>query len=464
MEIRHKDIKIDPEKPFKNCQLNREPYGRILSEIIANYAEGFVLAINNAWGTGKTTFLKMWQQYLKINGFQTIYFNAWENDFSINPLIALMSELETLVNKNNKDYFKSVINKGAILTKNVLPALLKSVVKKYIDVDTVSDIVENTTKASVEILEDEIKDYTNKKKTVFEFKHELERFIKKSESDKPLVFIIDELDRCRPNYAVELLEQVKHFFSVSGIVFVLSIDKKHLSSSIRGFYGSEQINTDEYLRRFIDLEYSIPEPSNNLFCNYLYNYYHLDQFFDNKRDDQLVRIAEDLFNKSKATLRQQEKAFALTRLVLSSFNPQENKYPSLLFVLIYIKMFENDFYINIKNNTYSAQELCDAFEDIISFNDNNNLNINWFYVEGLLLEFYNNNLDYLNKEKILNFTAENKPICLIKSKLEKKYNREGELANCLTHIQGRSHYGFELTYLLKRIDLLESMKKYDNNN
>ena len=72
---------------------------------------------------------------------------------------------------------------------------------------------------------------------------------------------------------------MKHFFSVPGIVFVLSIDKNHLASSVRGYYGSENINTDEYLRRFIDLEYSIPLPSNKTFCKYLYEYYAFNDFF-----------------------------------------------------------------------------------------------------------------------------------------------------------------------------------------
>ena len=111
MKIKHHEIEISKETPFANCKLEREPYARVLTEIVNTYADGFVLAINNEWGAGKTTFVKMWQQQLKNEGFQTIYFNAWENDFDNNPLVAIMSELETLTNESNKTIFIFLLEK-----------------------------------------------------------------------------------------------------------------------------------------------------------------------------------------------------------------------------------------------------------------------------------------------------------------------------------------------------------------
>ena len=246
MKIKHQELVIPKDEPFKNCQLDREKYASVLTDIVESYSEGFVLSINNAWGTGKTTFIKMWKQHLENQGFQTIYFNAWENDFDSNPLVAIMSELKTLINgdKDRENKFKSALEKAAILVKNITPALVNALSKKYIG-ETGADLLENTTKAAVEIFESEINIYTNKKETIKQFKVKLGEFIKAKSDQKPLVFIIDELDRCRPDYAVELLEKIKHFFSIPGIIFVLSIDKVHLSSSVKGFYGSDQINADE---------------------------------------------------------------------------------------------------------------------------------------------------------------------------------------------------------------------------
>jgi tRNA A37 threonylcarbamoyladenosine biosynthesis protein TsaE len=75
--IKHKEIDILAGNPFANCKLDRQQYAKVLTSIVDTYGDGFVLAINNKWGTGKTTFVKMWEQALKDNKYQTVYFNAW---------------------------------------------------------------------------------------------------------------------------------------------------------------------------------------------------------------------------------------------------------------------------------------------------------------------------------------------------------------------------------------------------
>lgn len=468
MKIKSQNIDIPSENPFVNCKLEREPYARVLSDIVKTYADGFVLAINNEWGTGKTTFVKMWQKQLKTEGFQTIYFNAWENDFDSNPLIALMSELETLTNAKNKKVFKSVVEKGAVLVKNIAPALAKSLIKKYIGDDINIDTIENATKATTEIFEEQIKEYSSKKKTIVEFKRELGKFVKQSDNTKPLVFIVDELDRCRPNYAVEVLEQIKHFFSVSGIVFVLSIDKNHLASAVKGFYGSEQIDSIEYLRRFIDLEYSIPIPKTKLFIEHLFKYYHLNEFFrSNERrkisefnsDDQaLLQIADILFTKTNATLRQQERIFALTRLILCSFNSNQYIFPHLLFILVYLKIMQNDFFLKIERNELTLQELSNIFFETIYVNKKFPYGINLLYIEALLLWFYNNDRDHQNREKLFERDKSSNLTNHIVSKLE-NINQGSSLVNCFeTIIQNWNIDTLSLNYLMRKINLVESIK------
>lgn len=126
MKLRHTDISIDEANPFLHCKLNRGKYAEVLTNIVETYADGFVLAINNEWGTGKTTFVKMWQQYLINQDFQTIYFNAWENDFDKNPLVALMSELKEITKVENQNNFQSVLEKGVHLTKECCSCLSES--------------------------------------------------------------------------------------------------------------------------------------------------------------------------------------------------------------------------------------------------------------------------------------------------------------------------------------------------
>ncbi len=467
MKIKHHEIEIPVENPFNNCKLERGRYAEILTDIVEVYSDGFVLAINNDWGAGKTTFVKMWQQYLKNNEFNTIYFNAWENDFDCNPLIAIMSELKTLSNSKNKAVFKSVIEKGAVITKNVLPALLKAVAKKYIYTEELVEAIENTTKGATEILEEEIKEYSKKKKSIIEFREQLEKFINKTENPRPLIFIIDELDRCRPHYAVEVLEQMKHFFSVSGIVFVLSIDKNHLAASVRGFYGSEHINTDEYLRRFIDLEYSIPAPSNQTFCKYLYDYYSFDEFFSSAErgkynefqndSEQFLKISDILFANAQATLRQQEKIFGQTRLILRFFSERAYTFSHLLFFLVFIKTLNPELYKRIETYSFSLQELSDAFSDTMPKDVQKYYRVNLVYVQALLLHFYNNSRKFEATERL--FVDDNgKQRVAVTSKLEKQSGMN--LASCLNEIYGHRNYSdATLDYLLKKINLTDAISK-----
>jgi hypothetical protein len=87
------------------------------------------------------------------------------------------------------------------------------------------------------VAEERIKKYQEEKGTIAAFKAELAAFVKERTPKKPMLFFIDELDRCRPLFAIEVLEHVKHLFNVSGVVFVLSVDKSQLGHSLCAVYG-----------------------------------------------------------------------------------------------------------------------------------------------------------------------------------------------------------------------------------
>ncbi|MCF0051638.1 KAP family NTPase [Dyadobacter sp. LJ53] len=401
MFIRHNDLVISKDDPFASCQLGRKKYADILTQIVDEPGNGFVLAINNEWGTGKTTFVKMWQQQLQNNGFTTLYFNAWENDFERNPLAAIMSELKVLRAKKNEEIYRSLLEKGAKLTKHILPAAAKALVKQYVNIDEIVDAVVSSTEAAAEILENEIDEYAARKKSLLDFRADLEKFLETTKGEKPVIFIIDELDRCRPNYAVEVLEHMKHFFAVNGIIFVLSIDKVQLGHAIRGVYGSEQLNADEYLRRFIDLEYSIPEPDTKQFVHYLFQYFAFDQFFKSNQRlryseasderEAFLTFAVTLFEKGKPTLRQQEKMFAHARISLKSFSYGNYLFPSVFLFLIFLRILNNDLYQKVNKKEIKLQDLSDRFSQIFGIGDISEYKVRGFlYVQAQLLNMYNN--------------------------------------------------------------------------
>lgn len=375
MECKLKNLEIPEDNPFLNCQLDRKKYASILKTIVESYQEGCVLAINGKWGTGKTTFVQMWAQSLKQDNFHTLYFNAWENDFISDPLVGLLGELKKVSPEmKQREALLSAINTAGKIVLKVAPLIVKEMLKKYTGED-VANYLSNGAEEGSSLLRKEIDDYENQKLCLEQFHLELSKFVEKVCDEKPLVFIVDELDRCNPCYAVKVLERIKHFFNISNIVFVLSIDKQQLSNSIRGYYGSDLIDADEYLKRFIDIEYTLPDPDVDKFTSYLYQYYDFNAFFgaierienfgsiDEKEN--LLKIAQALFKHKKLTLRQIEKIFANTRLSLKMFLYDHYVYPELLFLLTYFRICESDLYENICHREYNNQDLINQIEDIV---------------------------------------------------------------------------------------------------
>ena len=100
---KHKIIDIDEDNIFKNDRLKREEAIKDLSLLLENTTESLVLSLNAPWGAGKTTFVKLWKTYLKKEkGINSIYFSAWEDDFSKEPLISIMGEIKKYINDNFK--------------------------------------------------------------------------------------------------------------------------------------------------------------------------------------------------------------------------------------------------------------------------------------------------------------------------------------------------------------------------
>lgn len=464
MKPKHKDLVISDVDPFANCKLNRKTNAVILNKIIESYKDGFTLALNGEWGTGKTTFLNMWQKELIQNGYKTVYLNAWENDFVSEPMVSILGELKSIVTAPHEKLFDNIKTKASKFSKGIIPAIAKGITKKYLGEDA-ADLIESTTKAATEVFENEISDYEKKKIELTEFKSKLQELVNNECENKPLVFIIDELDRCRPDYAVELLEKVKHFFSIEGVVFILSIDKTQLCSSIKGYYGSSEINAEEYLRRFIDIEYSLSDPETKPFCNYLYEYFEFDSFMQSKErmgyselcndKEMFLNMAIKLVESKRLTLRQTEKLFAYTRLTLISFQTNNYLFADLFFLIAFIKSFETEFYQNLKQRNFAIQELSDKMNSV--FAENFRLEQISKYSQSFtsaiakLLFFYNNDNIRGGTYKDLINIEEGKTTVLT---FDSGGIDQEKCAQIISHYQNQiGTNDFKLSYLIEKINL-----------
>ena len=259
--LRVPDIEIPDDDPFRNDLLDRRKPAEAFTSIVGSLEGPAVVAIDSAWGMGKTTFLKMWTRHLRNEGLTVVAFNAWETDFAEHPFLALAAELDVGLKPSlGKSTEPQLIDKLACSAKKLLkPALLAAVSQAVPGVGIAADVVESLLDDATE---PNFSEYVNQKKAVTDFRstlHEIAQEVTKTSKDRPLVVVIDELDRCRPTYAIALLEAAKHLFSVRHVVFVLAINREQLAHSIRSQYGSD-FDAETYLRRFIDVSVRLPDP------------------------------------------------------------------------------------------------------------------------------------------------------------------------------------------------------------
>ncbi len=378
MKLKAPIIQIPDEDPFRHDLLRRKESAEILTELLRSTGDPLVLCVDASWGEGKTTFLTMWKKYLENTGFQTLYFNAWENDFSDDGLVSLIGELEAGIDelslkdskvKKAKSHLTKAKKMGAVLLKHALPAGVKIATAGAVNLDAATEAT--LSKLSEKIAQDQIENYEVSKKSVAGFRKELSLFAEQvtTNAEKgrktPLVILIDELDRCRPTYAIEILEKAKHFFSVPNVVFVLAVDKEQLGHSIRSIYGLG-MDVNGYLRRFIDLDYALPRPEKGAFCKAQFDRFGLREFFDKRkgyesRDDynHFEKLFTELFSMLRCSLREQEHSFALLSLAIRTTPENYKLYPLLLGTLIVLKIKNPDLYkgfITGKTDPHSVLE------------------------------------------------------------------------------------------------------------
>lgn len=366
------EVEVKPDSPFENDVLNRQPFANVLNSIIDIYSQtGMVLSINGEWGSGKTTFIRMWRQQLIDNGYRSLYFNAWKTDFYDDALTSLLGELKNEFPENER--IKNVIEKGAKISLSIVEAIIKGFVKKISGVE--ADALSAGITAIKDQFADSIESYAKRKSDLDDFRNSLTELVESESNGKPVIFFIDELDRCKPDYAVQVLERVKHLFEVPNIVFVVSVNEMQLQYAIQGFYGSNNIDGKEYLRRFFDISFDLPTPDLSDYAKVLFKrhdfqtyfsfprggYGYYDSYNDNS-SEVFLNFAGDILAGSKMNLRLANKIFAYTRLVLHGYSFNADIPFDTLFLLCYLKVTNAELFSKIKVGAFSIQELVSELE------------------------------------------------------------------------------------------------------
>ena len=267
------EAKVNTSEPWTDDVLDRKEIAERLTSIVRGQEAPFVISLDGRWGTGKTFLLRRWAQDLRNQDprWQAIYYNAWEDDFASDPLVSVTGQLS------------EHLKKGALWAKaRKLGRLVAPFVQPIVSTASLATtgVPLPNIRRPKQAPPDHLADYLEKRAAKDELKEHLADLAAevREETNQPLIFIIDELDRCRPTFAIELLERVKHIFDVPNIVFVFGINREELTKSLKSVYGD--IEADVYLRRFFDMEFVLPDADPTRFCTHLFNAYRLPEFFD----------------------------------------------------------------------------------------------------------------------------------------------------------------------------------------
>jgi len=342
------------EAPFENDVLERKASIEKLTHLVKSTEQPFVLSVEAPWGWGKTTFIRMWKAHLESQGHTCFYFNAWQNDFVDDPLVAFLGEMAKHLEKEKtelggkepvKKYLNEVKRIGAGVLRKALPLAVQVATHGLLSQDAVtkavgdlSDETDKVAEFASTLAKERLDKYEAERNGIDFFRLNLEKLAQeiatKEGGVSPLVFFIDEMDRCRPDFAIALLERIKHLFNVPRVVFVLAVDRAQLNQSVKTLYGLES-NPDGYLRRFIDLAYSLPPPTTERFVESLYRRFAMDEGFKNIQNGfgvaEAWKIAFGYCAKALAlSLRTQEQCFTEMNIVLRMNSGQRDVYPVAL--------------------------------------------------------------------------------------------------------------------------------------
>lgn len=464
MKYRLSALEVPLENPFQNDTLERKPLVEFLVGLIERLTGPFVLALDSPWGTGKTTLIKMLQAQLMKQNFQCLYFNAWQVDYVADPLVALVSAIDEIrlprgkVETKFRDHMETARKITTAVAKRGAIAAVKAATLGGLELDKDFEaiVAEGTGGSAGDI----VKTFQKEKESLHKLRNEIEKAIgqlKAAGKNQSLIFFIDELDRCRPTFSIEMLERIKHLFDVPNIIFVLSVDKSQLEASTAAVYG-ERINAPEYLRRFIDLEYGIPVIQSKRFTKTLLTRFEMDSVFAERTSsetlydkDNFIDFFTTLAEVFKLSLRTRERCITCLAVVMDQTPSNHHLDPILVALLIVLRLKSLSLFHDLCEGTTSAT---DAMGHISTLPGGAKLVAGR---SGVILEAYllAGDPDEERREAVYK-DLEDKAQSISTSS---EHLRARELVNMRSQVPGGHRYGFSLKFVAGKIDLAASVQE-----
>jgi KAP family P-loop domain len=384
---------LDGFKPEVDI-FGRASLGAGLSRLVTSVQEPMVIALDADWGTGKSVFLKMWAGELRNRGVPVIYFDAFANDFSDDAFLALASEIINLAKEKKvasepkiKTFAEKATGAGKVLLRSSAKILVKGATLGVLNADDAEGIAKDLSKAVADetstiadkSLEALLQGADERKITLQAFREALSALPSllaepsqitgdpEPSRKMPLVIIIDELDRCTPPFALNLLERIKHVFSVQNVQFVFGVHLEQLCNSVRATYG-QQIDARAYLQKFIHITVPLVDTANNQNQSVAYKYMkHLSMHlaFPSHQGRTVQLIEEFLIEyalRKSMSLRSIERIYTTVALAFSVMNERTITIAPLMVGLAILKLDHPDLYRKAKQGRLEYIEIEGIFE------------------------------------------------------------------------------------------------------
>lgn len=322
-----------------------------------NSQEGISILINGFWGSGKTTFINDLCKDSELNkAYEIIKYDSFEYDFYDNPYIPLFSFLH-----DKLKIFIDVNRLTKITSKQIGKVLLSA---SYTVINTLFKIkfgknLDDFKKQMEEVKKDFDEDTNVYKefKDLEKIKKDIRKAIQDKAKNKPIIFVIDELDRCNPTFAIGTLEILKYFLDIKNFIIILSLDEKQLQESVKTIYG-QGMNSDIYFSKFFDYKFNL---------NLLTFSKILDQTSITNMPDILPSV-DHIFNVLSISARDGHKIFIEFLRKYEIYNKSENNWTKhqsvFILFMITIKNIDLMFYNSIINSNFLN------FKKVIEQNDN----------------------------------------------------------------------------------------------
>ena len=280
-------------------------------ESIDKSRKGYTFSINGNWGIGKSFFLDLLEEKLSPE-YTVIRYNCWKNDYYKEPLEAILmvvaENINRLINRNHENigrqmvanYFDCAKYIGLTLSEQKTGINLKKV-KKLLYKDNIT--------------------YDDSMPLISNLLNAISKYLDELTKEYKIIIMVDELDRCIPEYAIKVLERLHHIFEGKNIIVILAVDKNQLVHTVENIFGKDT-DVDDYLKNFINFQTELSDGVLNTSINKTYEKY-LSNFsatkFAKEFDDYIYMLLNDIPARDKKAI------FEKSQLIhtLSNLNDKE---------------------------------------------------------------------------------------------------------------------------------------------